>query len=514
MRSLNLPILAVTIASIFSPAYCQQDLITALESHPNTTEYAKRLTANPIDLTGNGPFLILAPDNQAVLGSTSALSARLFRYIRRAGAAQPSDLLGTFPPPDPEAEERKSKNAPIASPTPSSIKPQDAPSDSVSSAASSDASTAPSSSITPTSSSSSITPTDSSATITSSPVPTSSLVSTATNPTSWSYEEFLKDILGINTASSAVAMKRLMPRQTLAVVAPGPSQLLSAASNAAAPPDAVEPSAVPTASPDSAATIQGPASPADSVMPVPDSGIFTNRDRQITVNSLLKDPAFVNLGGDGQAVVVNRYVDPATQKMSIRVTSGLGNTQQLTDERFSFDRGGVRVAENFLTVPKTFSASLEALNATRFLSLVRQNGLFNDLENTPYMTVFVPIDTAFSAGSSPSVCACEKMTIDSWVGYTPQLVDGQSYVSRAGSELKIAIKDGDYYVNGVRVVRPNVITKNGVVHLIEKQITSNTVAPNAPPNGCAARELSNGASAMGFSAMALGLAGLTGLMVL
>jgi hypothetical protein len=33
--------------------------------------------------------------------------------------------------------------------------------------------------------------------------------------------------------------------------------------------------------------------------------------------------------------------------MSIRITSGLGNTQELTEERFTFDRGGVRVVEKY-----------------------------------------------------------------------------------------------------------------------------------------------------------------------
>jgi hypothetical protein len=230
MRSLNLPVLALTVASLFSPVYSQQDLITALASHPNTTEYAKLLTANPLDLIGNGPFLILAPNNQAVLGGTSSPSARLLRYIRRAGAAPPDQLLGTFPPPDPEAEAQKSKKAPIAAPSSSSIKPQDVPSASASSAAPSDASTAPSSSITATDSSSATTsspaptstPTDSSSATTSSPAPTS------TDPTSWSYESFLKDVLGIDVgsssvaASSAVTMRRLMARQTPAPGAPGP----------------------------------------------------------------------------------------------------------------------------------------------------------------------------------------------------------------------------------------------------------------------------------------------------
>lgn len=143
--------------------------------------------------------------------------------------------------------------------------------------------------------------------------------------------------------------------------------------------------------------------------------------------------------------------------------------------------------KSWFTLPERFSSSLQKLSATLFLSQVRANGLFNDLENKASMTVFVPLDSAFGTGNnvtnngdgsanvidntsdvtSLTRCACEKHIIENWVGYTPQLKSGQSYVSRAGTELRITIKDGDYFVNDVRIVRPNVITKNGVVHLIE-----------------------------------------------
>jgi hypothetical protein len=279
--------------------------------------------------------------------------------------------------------------------------------------------------------------------------------------------------------------------------------------------------------------------------------------------------------GIGQRVVANRYVDPTdATKRIIRITSGLGNTQGLTDEAFVFDFGGVRVVDRYVsfltnhptlssqsltspssswfTLPERFSSSLEKLSANLFLSQVRANGLFDELENKASTTVFVPIDSAFGIGNSNGTnngdgsanvvnniiggtsltrCACEKLVIDNWVGYTPQLKSGETYVSKAGTELRITIKDGDYFVNDVRIVRPNVITKNGVVHLIEnvriwsferaehrlrltyrvclQQISSAPISPNSEPNSCAIIEASAASRIGGASGIALlGIAGI------
>ncbi|KAI5798665.1 hypothetical protein FPQ18DRAFT_302735 [Pyronema domesticum] len=113
------------------------------------------------------------------------------------------------------------------------------------------------------------------------------------------------------------------------------------------------------------------------------------------------------------------------------------------------------------------------LNATSFLSMVRENGLLDDLKNKPRMTAFVPLNAAFNGGSTDSY-ACGKYVIDSWVGYTPHLEDGEPFISKAGIELKFDIKDGEYFIND--------------------QIKSDSVAPNAPLNTCAAVSTASSAS--------------------
>lgn len=89
--------------------------------------------------------------------------------------------------------------------------------------------------------------------------------------------------------------------------------------------------------------------------------------------------------------------------------------------------------------------------------MVRENGLLDDLKNKPRMTAFVPLNAAFNGGSTDSY-ACGKYVIDSWVGYTPHLEDGEPFISKAGIELKFDIKDGEYFINDVRVVKPRTVS--------------------------------------------------------
>ena len=60
--------------------------------------------------------------------------------------------------------------------------------------------------------------------------------------------------------------------------------------------------------------------------------------------------------------------------------------------------------------------------------------------------------------------------IPNFLGYTPdlQVVPGKAYITAAGGHLMISIKDGEFLVNGIKILQPNVITQTGVVHYIEK----------------------------------------------
>ena len=62
----------------------------------------------------------------------------------------------------------------------------------------------------------------------------------------------------------------------------------------------------------------------------------------------------------------------------------------------------------------------------------------------------------------------DEYIICGFLGYSPQLLPGRSYYTVAGTEIKITWgDDGLKRVNGIPFVQSDIITKNGVLHLIK-----------------------------------------------
>jgi hypothetical protein len=51
--------------------------------------------------------------------------------------------------------------------------------------------------------------------------------------------------------------------------------------------------------------------------------------------------------------------------------------------------------------------------------------------------------------------------------------------SVGGPDVKIALIDGDIYFNDAKVISPNVITNNGLIHVLDKVMSPNGTAPAA-----------------------------------
>jgi uncharacterized surface protein with fasciclin (FAS1) repeats len=96
------------------------------------------------------------------------------------------------------------------------------------------------------------------------------------------------------------------------------------------------------------------------------------------------------------------------------------------------------------------------------------------LESTQFATVFLPSNAAFSAASvGPSISSSTSSLISNHVvggfaGYLPLLKDGTALTTQNGESLVISIRNGIYYVNGAKIIQANIITENGVVHIIDK----------------------------------------------
>jgi uncharacterized surface protein with fasciclin (FAS1) repeats len=104
------------------------------------------------------------------------------------------------------------------------------------------------------------------------------------------------------------------------------------------------------------------------------------------------------------------------------------------------------------------------------------------LDFTPEITVFLPSDSAIITG-----LACnQNQTLDiarllrahvvsGFTAYSPSLVEGLQIRTQDGSFLDITTDPkGAIFVNKARVIKSDIIIKNGVVHVIDRVIHSSS----------------------------------------
>jgi len=117
------------------------------------------------------------------------------------------------------------------------------------------------------------------------------------------------------------------------------------------------------------------------------------------------------------------------------------------------------------------SSLLQALNTA---------ALAQTLDNTPGVTCFAPTQDAFTAAGNPEGKLSREQLSDAVnfhtlgkATYSPDLKTGASYPTLNGQNIKVIRDGGSLYVSGggsgkAKVVRGNVIVKNGVMHVIDQ----------------------------------------------
>ena len=59
--------------------------------------------------------------------------------------------------------------------------------------------------------------------------------------------------------------------------------------------------------------------------------------------------------------------------------------------------------------------------------------------------------------------------------YTPYLVDGMVVPSLGTMNITITLRGGDIYFNDAKVVQPNVLTNNGLIHVLDKVMSDRVI---------------------------------------
>ena len=156
----------------------------------------------------------------------------------------------------------------------------------------------------------------------------------------------------------------------------------------------------------------------------------------------------------------------------------IDQTNTSSPQDFNFTGGTIHIIDKVLTIPKNLT---DVLTSTADLSsltgAVVKAELAQALSDIPQLTIFAPNNAAFEAIKDTAAgLTVEQLTgvlgyhvIEGAVVYSSDVTDGASVKTLQGGEVKVKVdKDtGDIFVNEAKVILPNVLVKNGVVHVID-----------------------------------------------
>jgi uncharacterized surface protein with fasciclin (FAS1) repeats len=185
-------------------------------------------------------------------------------------------------------------------------------------------------------------------------------------------------------------------------------------------------------------------------------------------SSLLTDSAYVTLGGAAQVLEVQK------SRSSVTITFGIPGAKNTTATVLIADvqcsNGVVHVIDRVLIFPARTSAVASGAGLDALVAAVVSVNLVKVVDNTSSLTIFAPTDAAFSKVGpvDPKVLTqiLEYHVVPA-VAFSNQLYDGEVIPTLNGNTLTVSFDDDGIYINDAKVLIPNVLTANGVVHVID-----------------------------------------------
>jgi len=137
---------------------------------------------------------------------------------------------------------------------------------------------------------------------------------------------------------------------------------------------------------------------------------------------------------------------------------------------------GTDTRHRVLEPPRPCSNTIRGINELESLDrALNRSGIWPVLNASPNVTCLAPNKAAFEAAGSPDSKLDQADLISALTFHTlPQplytnfLKDGMEIKSLANLTVRISVNDSGTYFNDAKVVRLNVLTNNGMVHVLDK----------------------------------------------
>ncbi|KAF2687184.1 FAS1 domain-containing protein [Lentithecium fluviatile CBS 122367] len=199
------------------------------------------------------------------------------------------------------------------------------------------------------------------------------------------------------------------------------------------------------------------------------------------VPTLLTNETYANVTG-------GQVVEAVTIGNETVFYSGLLQNATVSQANVNFTGGVVHIIDRVLTLPANVYDTAGAANLTSLRGAANATNLLDTVNNTPDITIFAPTNEAFnSVGDSLESLSEEDLAnvlgyhvVVGTVAYSSTLGNGTSVQASNGGNLTITIDgNGTVFVNSARVLTPNVLVANGVVHIIDNVLNpDSTAAPS------------------------------------
>ena len=214
-----------------------------------------------------------------------------------------------------------------------------------------------------------------------------------------------------------------------------------------------------------------------------------------TLDALAADPALLKkvllyhvVAGNvpaSEVVKLNGQIVSTANKLPIGIKIAGGNvflngsTKVITPD-VEASNGTIHVINKVLLPPGNIVATATAAKSFKTLtSLVKKAGLAKTLQSGKW-TVFAPTDAAFKKVPKATLNALAKnkallrsvLLYHVVKGSVPSgkvvTLDGAMVKTVSGKKVAIDVRGGKVFVNTARVVTPDVIASNGVIHVVNK----------------------------------------------
>lgn len=159
----------------------------------------------------------------------------------------------------------------------------------------------------------------------------------------------------------------------------------------------------------------------------------------------------------------------------VTVLSGNGASAKVTGTDFNFTGGTVHIIDTVLSIPPNLTVALTQGNLSSLAEAATKANLVQPLSGIQELTLFAPNNEAFTAVADVAAgLTVEQLTavlgyhvVNGTAVYSSDMTDGARATTIQGSDVTLTIRDGSIFVNKAKVVKADVLVKNGVVHVID-----------------------------------------------